>query len=91
MEDMSVGKIRKRRPKRIVERRPGGSYNLEDWLALRGISRTFVYYLWAQGLGPRRTRIGGRIFITDESDQEFIERNTEPPTIVRPLKRKGLA
>jgi hypothetical protein len=73
-----MGEIRKRRPKRIVERRPGGSYSLDDWLALRGISHSLVYQLWAQGAGPRRTRIGGRIFITDESDREFIEQNTEP-------------
>jgi hypothetical protein len=74
-------KKRHRRPKLIVERRIGGSYSLDEWLALRGISHTLVYQLWAKGIGPRRTRIGGRIFITDESDQEFIARNTEPAPV----------
>jgi hypothetical protein len=63
--------------KRVVERRPGGSYSLDEWLALRQLSHSFVYKLWAAGRGPKRTRIGTRIYITDESDQEFVRAHTE--------------
>ena len=65
------------RVKRITDRRVGGSYLFEEWLDFRNLTRSQVYQMWAMGKGPRRTRIGNRLHITDESDQEFIAANTE--------------
>jgi hypothetical protein len=64
--------------KRIIERRVGGVYSIQEWLIYRQISSSALYRLWAMGKGPRRTRIGGRVFISDQSDLEFMALCTEP-------------
>ena len=74
-------KQRVKKVKRVTERRVGGSYLLNDWLDFRDISHSQIYQLWARGEGPRRTKIGNRIHISDEADQEFMQRHTEPATV----------
>ena len=46
-------------------------YTLDEWLAMRRISRSGYYNLKKRGLTPKVVKNGVRNIITDEADQEW--------------------
>lgn len=57
---------------------PAG-YTVREWLEQVPISVSTLYDLWRNGGGPHRTRIGGRVIIT-ESGTNYLARLTPPAT-----------
>jgi hypothetical protein len=43
------------------------TYSVSAFCEAHGISRGFLYQLWTEGRGPRRTKLGRRTFITGEA------------------------
>ena len=43
-----------------------------------GLTRRKLYLLWAQGDGPRRVRIGSRVYCTPKALVEFVVAHEEP-------------
>lgn len=43
------------------------TYTVPAFCEAHGISRGFLYQLWSEGRGPRRTKLGRRTFITGEA------------------------
>ncbi|WP_368622906.1 helix-turn-helix transcriptional regulator [Paraburkholderia sp. BR13444] len=41
------------------------------------VSIATLHNLWVRGEGPARTRIGRRVFVTDEALRAWVERMTE--------------
>ena len=48
-----------------------GSFTIEEWCRHRRISRAKLYQLWQAGKGPRRLRVGTRVTITREADDDW--------------------
>jgi hypothetical protein len=58
-----------------------GSFTIDEWCRYRRISRAKAYQLWQAGKGPRRLRVGARVTITREADDEWRrERELEAAT-----------
>jgi predicted DNA-binding transcriptional regulator AlpA len=51
-----------------------GSYSIPAWCARRKVSRATFYNLKAAGKAPRLLKVGNRVTITAESDQEWVAR-----------------
>jgi predicted DNA-binding transcriptional regulator AlpA len=43
------------------------TYTVPSFCEAHGISRGFLYQLWSEGRGPRRTKLGRRTFVTREA------------------------
>ena len=50
--------------------------------AAAGISRSYLYWLWSEGLGPRRTKVRRRTLISGEADADW-RRKMEAETVER--------
>jgi len=48
------------------------------FLADQNVSDRVIQRQWMQGIGPRKTYIGARIFIADEDEREWVERMRNP-------------
>ena len=53
------------------------SWNVEEWAALRGYSRSFAYKLIAEGKGPKTLRVDRTTRITRNADAEWERRMLE--------------
>lgn len=62
-----------RKPRPAPRERPPSVADLAAWCADGDFSRTWVYGEWAQGRGPKRVRIGGKVKIL-ETPREYCER-----------------
>lgn len=54
-------------------------YNVTAFCRAHDISRGYLYQLWSEGRGPRRTKLGRRTVITGEAAAEWrrqMERET---------------
>lgn len=57
-------------------------YNVPAFCEAHDISRGYLYQLWSEGRGPRRTKLGRRTVITGEAAAEWrhrMERETPHP------------
>lgn len=50
-------KLKPRVPRRLA-------YTVDEAACLIGVSRAFLYVLWKDSRGPRRTRINGKVLVT---------------------------
>jgi hypothetical protein len=58
-------------------------YNVSAFCEAHDISRGYLYQLWTEGRGPRRTKLGRRTVITGEAAAEWrrrMERETHQLT-----------
>lgn len=58
------------------------AYSVPAFCAAHGISRGYLYVLWAEGRGPRRTKLGRRVLISGEAAADWrrrMERETPQP------------
>lgn len=56
-------------------------YNVSAFCEAHDISRGYLYQLWSEGRGPRRTKLGRRVVIRGEAAAEWrrqMERETPP-------------
>lgn len=49
-------------------------YNVPAFCEAHDISRGYLYQLWSEGRGPRRTKLGRRTVITGEAAAEWRRR-----------------
>ncbi|HRP94892.1 MAG TPA: hypothetical protein PL143_01450 [Rhodocyclaceae bacterium] len=49
-------------------------YEVPEFCADHGISKVHLYALWKEGRGPRRMKVGRRVFVTREAAAEWRER-----------------
>jgi len=64
---------RQRRP--LPPRREGDDYTIAEWCAKRRITESMFFKLQSLGLGPKVTRIGTRVTISEQADREW-----QPPS-----------
>jgi hypothetical protein len=50
------------------------SWSVPEWCFRRGYSEGFYRKMRELGLGPRETRVLGRVTISEESDAEWVEK-----------------
>lgn len=53
------------------------TYTVDAFCEAHHISRAYLYQLWNEGLGPRRTKLGRRTFISGEAASEWRRRLEE--------------
>jgi hypothetical protein len=53
--------------RRLARTTPTEMFSISSFCAAHGISESFFHKLRGQGLGPRLTMLGARVFITHES------------------------
>ena len=57
-------------------------YDVASFCAAHQISRAYLYTLWSDGKGPRRTKLGRRTLITGQAAQAWrrkLEQETGEP------------
>lgn len=47
------------------------TYTVASFCEAHNISRSYLYWLWAEGRGPRRTKLGRRTLISGEAAAEW--------------------
>lgn len=52
-------------------------YSVPAFCEAHGISRGYLYQLWTEGRGPRRTKLGRRTLITGEAAARWRRRMEE--------------
>jgi predicted DNA-binding transcriptional regulator AlpA len=57
----------------------GESFTINEWCALRKISRSMFYKLGSQGRAPRTHNVGTKVLISPQADAEWL-RNIEAET-----------
>ena len=50
------------------------AYTVSSFCEAHNISRSYLYWLWAEGQGPRRTKLGRRTLISGEAAAEWRRR-----------------
>lgn len=50
------------------------AYSIREFVERHGISRAYLYQLWAEGAGPRYMQLGRRRLISRESAAEWRRR-----------------
>lgn len=54
--------------------RDPATYTVSSFCQEHNISRSYLYELWSEGRGPRRTKLGRRTLITGEAAAEWRRR-----------------
>lgn len=57
-----------------VRRLDPAVYTVTDFCEEHRISRSYLYRLWSEGRGPRRTKVGRRTLISGEAAAEWRRR-----------------
>jgi predicted DNA-binding transcriptional regulator AlpA len=65
-----------------VHRLDPAVYTVPDFCKEHRISRSYLYRLWSEGRGPRRTKVGRRTLISGEAAAEW-RRRMEAETVQR--------
>jgi hypothetical protein len=58
----------------VIERT---GFSIPEWCAKNGYSESFYYKIRKQGLGPRELRVGKKVTITKEADEEWRRQDSE--------------
>jgi predicted DNA-binding transcriptional regulator AlpA len=51
-----------------------GYFTLEQYLTIAGLSRPRMYQLWAEGLGPEREKIAGKVVIPQAAGIAWLKK-----------------
>jgi hypothetical protein len=53
-------------------------YTIDDFCQRNSQTRRRLDRLWARGIGPRRTYIGGRVFVSAKDEQAWLDLMANP-------------
>ena len=56
-----------------TDRAAGEVYDVREFTAMFGVSRSKLYRLWQAGDGPQAKRCGGKILISRQAAQEWFD------------------
>jgi hypothetical protein len=77
---MAKHKTRRSKPRKRIPlppRREGDDYTIIEWAAKRRITESMFFKLQSLGLGPKVTRIGSRVTISEQADREWRPPSTD--------------
>ena len=59
------------------------AYSVKEAAKLLGVSRAWLYHLWAGGVGPPRYKIGARTLVPVDGLEAWLKRHEVEPQNVR--------
>lgn len=65
------------------------AFSIAEFCDSHGISRAFLYQLWARGEGPKPAKIGRRAIITTESAARWRDQISPANPSATPTARKA--